>query len=274
MATTRQTGNIKKNSFELGAWQHQMVVVGIDEVGRGCLAGPVVAAAVILPVNKPHKILKDSKVMTAQERDKAFEWIKKHCHYGIGIVHHRTIDQRNIWHATLIAMKKALMHVLQTSGQCPALVVTDAMPLNLADTHFRDIPVYYFTKGESRSSSIAAASIVAKVTRDDLMKVYDGAIPGYQWSENKGYGTPVHRAAIKSGSHSFVHRMTFLSSFAPSFAKSFGEHGKASVFAPPSPKQGYEGHSKAMADTTKDRQDNDIQLTLEVLTTHSELESQ
>jgi ribonuclease HII len=95
MVIVRQRGNIKKNSFENNAWQQQTIVVGLDEVGRGCFAGPVVAAAVILPLNKAHRMLKDSKIMTPQERDVAFKWIKKHCAYGIGIVHHRTIDQRN-----------------------------------------------------------------------------------------------------------------------------------------------------------------------------------
>jgi ribonuclease HII len=109
-----------------------------------------------------------------------------------------------------MAMKKAVMQLLEVSGQQPSTILTDAMPLNLADTHFHEIPVYYFTQGESRSSSIAAASIVAKVTRDAMMKLYDEAIPGYGWSDNKGYGTTAHRAVIKEQQHSFLHRMTFL----------------------------------------------------------------
>ncbi len=214
MVTTRQTGNIKKNSFELQAWQRQEWVIGVDEVGRGCFAGPVVAAAVILPLNKPHRLLKDSKIMTPEEREKAFAWIAKHCHYGIGIVHHRAIDEHNIWHATLIAMKKAVMHLLEVSSHQPSIILTDAMPLNLTNTHIHEIPVYYFIKGESRSSSIAAASIVAKVYRDAMMKLYDQAIPGYGWSNNKGYGTIHHKRAIKEQYHSFMHRMTFLQKMA------------------------------------------------------------
>ena len=92
MVIVRQTGNIKKNFFECKAWQQQSVIVGLDEVGRGCFAGPVIAAAVVLPLHKTHRMLKDSKIMTEQERETAFEWIKEHCVYGIGIVHHRTID--------------------------------------------------------------------------------------------------------------------------------------------------------------------------------------
>lgn len=210
MVKIRQTGKIKKNSHETAAWQQNAVVVGIDEVGRGCIAGPVVAAAVILPLNKTNRKLKDSKVMTPQEREEAFYWIAKHCSYGVGIVHHRIIDQRNIYHATLIAMKKALVNLLAISSVKPTSVLTDAMPLDLSDTHFNDIPVYYFPKGESKSSSIAAASIVAKVTRDVMMGIYDEAIPGYKWADNKGYGTSAHKGAVKECQHSIIHRLRFL----------------------------------------------------------------
>jgi ribonuclease HII len=210
MAKIRQTVNIKKNSFEVAAWQQEQVVVGIDEVGRGCIAGPVVAAAVILPINKAHRKLKDSKIMTPEEREDAFQWISKHCHYGVGIAHHRIIDKYNIYQATLIAMKRAVLNVLEVSSVRPTAVLTDAMPLDLEDTHFHEIPVYYFPKGESKSSSIAAASIVAKVTRDAMMGLYDAAIPGYKWVENKGYRTPSHKYAVKEHSHSIIHRLRFL----------------------------------------------------------------
>jgi ribonuclease HII len=210
MVKIRQTGKIKKNSHETVAWQQQTLVVGIDEVGRGCIAGPVVAAAVILPLNKTHRMLKDSKIMTAQERQEAFQWIAKHCAYGVGIIHHRIIDQCNIYHATLIAMKKALINVLELSSVRPMAILTDAMPLDLSDTQFDDIPVYYFPKGESKSSSIAAASIAAKVTRDAMMGLYDLAIPGYTWASNKGYRSPVHKRAVKTYQHSIIHRMRYL----------------------------------------------------------------
>jgi ribonuclease HII len=230
MTKIRQTGNIKKNSFELGAWAHQAVVVGVDEVGRGCLAGPLVAAAVILPINKAHRMLKDSKIMTADERNKAFSWIKKHCSYGIGIVHHRIIDKQNIYQSTLIAMKKALLHALQMSGSCPEAIVVDAMPLDLVGTSFAEIPVYYFTKGETRSSSIAAASIVAKVTRDAMMESYNVAIPGYGLVDNKGYGTAVHTMALQRQHYSIIHRRSFLTKVLKLESKSEAQleicHGK------------------------------------------------
>jgi len=186
------------------------VVVGIDEVGRGCLAGPVVAAAVILPLHKDSRHLKDSKLMTHEKRLKAYNWISKRCHIGIGIVHNRIIDQHNIWQATLIAMKKALVHLLAVSPQKPSAILIDAMPLNLSDTSYKDIPVHYFPKGERKSSSIAAASIVAKVTRDKMMDLFDQIIPGYKLCENKGYATKAHRTAIKDTNHSIIHRMSFL----------------------------------------------------------------
>jgi ribonuclease HII len=216
MVVVRQTGNIKKNSFEKNAWHQGGLLVGLDEVGRGCFAGPVVAAAVILPLHKTHQMLKDSKAMTACEREKAFVWIKKHCLYGIGVVHHRTIDEKNIWQATLIAMKKALMHVLQVNAISPCMIVTDAMPLDLSDTFFHAVPVHYFTQGESRSSSIAAASIVAKVVRDAMMKEYDQAIPGYKLADNKGYGTLTHRKTISEQHCSVIHRLSFVDNFLPS----------------------------------------------------------
>jgi ribonuclease HII len=231
MAKIRQTVNIKKNSFEMAAWQQEQVVVGIDEVGRGCLAGPVVAAAVILPINKASRLLKDSKLMTAVERQAAFVWIKKHCFYGVGIAHHRLIDQHNIRQATFIAMKRALLNVLESSRMSPSAVLVDAMPLNLSDTAFFDIPVHHFNYGETRSSSIAAASIVAKITRDAMMELFDAALPGYVWAENKGYGTAAHKAALQKQNRSIVHRLSFLNKLlceedGPFFAKaSAGRHG-------------------------------------------------
>lgn len=210
MATMRQTDNIKKNSFERAAWHQKVVIIGIDEVGRGCFAGPVVAAAVILPVNKAHAMLKDSKIMTTSERNKAFGWIVRNCTYGVGIAHHRAVDEKNIWQTTLVAMKRALMQVLAISSKPSFMVLTDAMPLDLSDTQLRDVPVYYFNKGESKSSSIAAASIVAKVIRDEMMSLYDVAMPGYGLTDNKGYGTSKHREAIEKYSYSCIHRVSFL----------------------------------------------------------------
>ena len=206
----RQTVTIKKNFFEYQAWESQHTIIGIDEVGRGCFAGPVVAAAVILPINKLNKMLKDSKIMTPEERIHAFAWIQKHCIYGVGIAHHRLIDEHNIVQATRIAMIKATLNTLYQISTHPSAIVIDAMSIDLSQTAFQGIPIYHFVRGESKSSSIAAASIVAKVTRDYMMNILEKSIPGYGWSANKGYGTIAHRTALQSYQHSILHRMRFL----------------------------------------------------------------
>lgn len=201
-----------KNYFENLAWSQNRVVVGIDEVGRGGLAGPVVTAAVILPPGATYRHLKDSKLMTPEERVKASKWIKKHCSYGIGIIHHRLINERNIWHATLLAMKKALIHVLAHPHGLgsPMAILVDAMPLNLLDTAYKAIPVHYFPIGERKSTSIAAASILAKVTRDELMRKMGGIFPGYNLEGHKGYSTPAHKKAVSELRHSIIHRVQFV----------------------------------------------------------------
>ena len=210
MAIKRQTVNFRKNFFEKIAWDKQKVVCGIDEVGRGCLAGPLVTAAVILPVNKTSQLLKDSKLLNEPERLKANKWIVKHCWYGFGIVHNRLVDQHNIWQATLIAMKKALVNLLASCFHLPDAILIDAMPLNLFDTSYKTIPVHYFSQGERKSSSIAAASIIAKVRRDDIMRRFDSVFPGYKFACHKGYGTKKHRAAVKELNYSLIHRVNFL----------------------------------------------------------------
>lgn len=205
-----QYGNFNKNHFEHLAWAQQGTVVGIDEVGRGCLAGPLVTAAVILPPGNISRLLKDSKVMTEAERLHASLWIAKNCWYAYGIVHHRIIDKHNIWQATLIAMKKALVNLMAICPQKPSSILVDAMPLNLIDTNFKDIPVHHFPFGESKSSSIAAASIMAKVKRDAMMGTLDPLFPGYLLAQHKGYSTQKHMDAIKTSQHSIIHRMSFL----------------------------------------------------------------
>jgi len=187
-----------------------MVVCGIDEVGRGCLAGPVVTGAVILPIGSTYRRLKDSKAMTAKERELAYNWIIKNCWYSTGIVSNQTVDRHNIWQATLIAMKKAALQLLVTCPYRPSALLIDAMPLKLNDTNYKNIPIHHFYKGESKSASIAAASIVAKVTRDRLMQAFDPIFPGYYLSNHKGYSTKKHKAAISSLGPTIIHRSSFL----------------------------------------------------------------
>lgn len=206
----RQKVNFLKDFHELMAWKSLGVVCGIDEVGRGCLAGPLVTCAVILHPNKKSRMLKDSKLMTESERLKAAQWILKNSWNSYGIVHHRIIDQHNIWQATLIAMKKALINLLAISPYKPQSILVDAMPLTLLDTAFATIPVHHFNKGESLSSSIAAASILAKVKRDAMMTALDPLFPGYLLGQHKGYSTAIHQKAVFDLERSIIHRQSFL----------------------------------------------------------------
>ena len=190
-----------------------MLIVGIDEVGRGCLAGPLVAAAVILPLSRTHPLLKDSKILTLDQRNKAYGWIIRHCQYQVGVVHHRLIDRHNIYQATKIGMKRALVNLLTHCNDSIGAILIDAMPLTLDQTGITHIPIYHFPKGETKSSSIAAASIVAKVTRDRMMEIYEHLFPGYSLGQHKGYATSIHQEAIRTMNESLIHRKTFLGAF-------------------------------------------------------------
>ncbi len=204
---------VKKNQYENALWELKKLVIGVDEVGRGCLAGPVVAGAVILPVNKTHPLLKDSKILSPKERQKAYVWIISHCYYQVGIIHHRLIDKHNIYQATMLGMKKALVNLMAQCKKPIGAIVIDAMPLKIVDTGIKNIPVYHFPKGETKSSSIAAASILAKVTRDRLMELYEPIFPGYHLAQHKGYATPIHRNSIHNHKETIIHRKTFIGAF-------------------------------------------------------------
>ena len=139
-------------------------------------------------------------------------WIIKNCWFGVGIVHHRTIDSDNIYQASRIAMKRAFMALMAATPNKALLgaILTDAMPLNFAGTSYQHTPVRSYPKGEDWSCSIAAASIVAKITRDHLMAQLDTVFPGYQLNVHKGYSTKIHQHAILKENRSIIHRMSFL----------------------------------------------------------------
>jgi len=175
---------------------------GIDEAGRGCIAGPVVAAAVVLPEGFNHPLINDSKKLSARHRDYLSEIIKeKAITYGIGIIDHETIDRINILNATFKAMNQAIRKLSVT----PELLLIDG-------TRFRpetDIPFRCIVKGDSTYLSIAAASILAKTFRDKIMENLDNEYPVYKWRKNKGYPTMEHRKAILQAGISCYHRKSF-----------------------------------------------------------------
>ena len=164
---------------------------GTDEAGRGPLFGPVVAACCILPKDFKLEGLTDSKQLTEKKREKYFDYIKENAlAYGIGIVDHKEIDRINIYAAS----KKAMMIAIEEASKKikPDYVLTDAMPLEL------DIPVLPIIKGDAKSISIAAASVLAKVTRDRMMYEIDKKYPEYGFANHKGYPTKKHIEAIWS----------------------------------------------------------------------------
>jgi ribonuclease HII len=191
------------NSFERRA--HQLgyrSIAGIDEVGRGPLAGPVVAAAVILPPDYKNREIKDSKQLTAKKRDSLSEIIRQDAlSIGLGLVEASLIDEVNIFQATLLAMKEATLNLSLT----PDYLLIDG-PHRI----FVSIPQETIVKGDTRSVSVASASIIAKVTRDRIMEIYDRQFPQYNFFKNKGYATEEHREAIKKHGHCKIHRRSFV----------------------------------------------------------------
>ena len=177
------------------------LIAGVDEAGRGPLAGPVVAAAVVFPPSYKNEEINDSKQLTAKKREELFEEIKKNAiAYGIASVSAETIDEINIYEATKVAMKEAIK---QLNGQYD-LVITDAMKLNL------DKPVIALIKGDAQCLNVAAASILAKVTRDRYLEELDKKYPQYKFAKHKGYGTKDHLEALKAyGPIEGVHRKSF-----------------------------------------------------------------
>ena len=177
-------------------------IVGTDEAGRGPLAGPVVAAAVIFPKDYHNDEINDSKQLSEKKREELFEVIKKHAlAIGVGIVSADEIDQINIYEAARKAMKLAIGELHHQYD----LILTDAMKLPGYDVEVIDI-----IKGDAKALPIAAASIIAKVTRDKMMDELDLQFPNFNFRKNKGYGTKEHLAALKKyGPIEHIHRKTF-----------------------------------------------------------------
>ena len=181
------------------------VICGIDEVGRGPLAGPVVACAVILPEDEEILYLNDSKQLSAKKRDELYDVIcEKAVSIGIGIVGPERIDEINILQATYEAMRQAVSKLTPQ----PDVLLNDAV--TIPGLSMKQVPII---KGDAKSVSIAAASIVAKVTRDRMMVEYDSVYPGYDFASNKGYGSAAHIAALKEKGPTEIHRRSFIGNF-------------------------------------------------------------
>lgn len=180
-------------------------ICGIDEAGRGPLAGPVAAAAVILPSDCQILYLNDSKKLSEKKREELYQEItEKAVAWGVGLVSPARIDEINILQATYEAMREAVGKL----GVKPQILLNDAV--TIPDLPYPQVPII---KGDGKSASIAAASIVAKVTRDRLMMEYDKLMPEYGFASHKGYGAPEHIAALKKYGPSPIHRKTFITHF-------------------------------------------------------------
>jgi len=180
-------------------------ICGIDEAGRGPLAGPVVAAAVVLPKDCRILYLNDSKKLSEKRRELLFDEIREKARaYGVGMASPRRIDEINILQATYEAMRQAV----EKLGVVPDLLLNDAV--TIPGINIMQIPII---KGDARSVSVAAASILAKVTRDRMMGEYDRLYPQYGFAKHKGYGTAAHIEALRTHGPCPVHRRTFLKNF-------------------------------------------------------------
>lgn len=180
-------------------------ICGIDEVGRGPLAGPVVAGAVILPKDCEILYVNDSKKLSEKKREELYDIIMEEAvSVGIGMASPARIDEINILQATYEAMRKAISELNPT----PNLLLNDAV--TIPEVAIRQVPII---KGDAKSLSIAAASIIAKVTRDRLMVEYDAIFPEYGFAGNKGYGSAVHIEALKKYGPTPIHRSSFIKNF-------------------------------------------------------------
>lgn len=201
-AERKRTEEMLRYEREYGEFEY---ICGIDEVGRGPLAGPVVAGAVILPKDVEILYLNDSKKLSAAKREELYDVImEKAVATGIGYATPERIDEINILQATYEAMRQAINH-LQVK---PDILLNDAVTIPMVD--IKQVPII---KGDAKSASIAAASIIAKVTRDRLMVQYEDALPGYHFADNKGYGSKAHIEALKSIGPSPIHRKSFIKNF-------------------------------------------------------------
>ena len=197
-----RTENMKRYERE---YEQYGYICGIDEAGRGPLAGPVVAASVILPKDCDILYINDSKQLSQKKRDELFDIIKeKAVSYGVGIVGSERIDEINILNATYEAMRDAIDNMKVK----PDILLNDAVTIK--GVNIKQVPII---KGDAKSISIAAASIIAKVTRDRIMEEYDKIYPEYGFAKHKGYGCKTHIDTIKEIGPCPIHRKSFIGNF-------------------------------------------------------------
>ncbi len=201
----------RQRIYDLQAYEREYeafsYVCGIDEVGRGPLAGPVVAGAVILPKNCDILYINDSKKLTEKKREELYDVImEKAISCGIGYASPERIDQINILQATYEAMREAIGNL----SVVPEVLLNDAVTIPGISTDIKQVPII---KGDAKSISIGAASIIAKVTRDRLMVDYDKVFPQYDFGGNKGYGSATHIEALKKYGPTPIHRRSFIKNF-------------------------------------------------------------
>ena len=209
----QRLAEMKQPEAELRAKGYRFIA-GVDEVGRGPLAGPVVTAAVVLPEDFDVLGVDDSKKLSEKRREELYDQIIEHClAYGIGMADHKVIDEINILQATKKAMRDAvaacdLQLRVKAGGAADASI--DFVLLDAVNLEGLDKPQHAVVKGDAKVLAIAAASIVAKVTRDRMMVEFAKEYPWYAFEKNKGYGTAAHYEGIREHGTCPIHRMTFL----------------------------------------------------------------
>jgi ribonuclease HII len=198
---SKRPKNTLESSLRASGFQF---IAGVDEAGRGPLAGPVVASAVVLKKTSFKNRIDDSKKLSAAQRERAFREILQKAYVGVGIISESAIDEVNILNATLRAMERAVANLMQHRFKKVCFIVDGGnLKLNLHHP-YRNIP-----KADSSCFSVACASIVAKVVRDKIMDAYDRIFPQYGFSQHKGYGTNLHFQRIKKFGPSIIHRRSF-----------------------------------------------------------------
>lgn len=176
--------------------------VGTDEAGRGCLSGPVVAAAVILPKNFNHELLNDSKQISETKRKILKPYIEEHAlAFGVAFIHHEEVDELNVLQASITGMHRSIDQL----SIVPEFIIIDGNKFR----PYKEIPFETIVKGDAKFKSIAAASVLAKTYRDEFMEKIHLEFPNYNWKQNKGYPTKEHRKAIKEFGITKYHRKTF-----------------------------------------------------------------